>query len=86
MKPLVITAAVNGAETMREQNPAVPYTPEEIALEAKRCRVAGAAMVHVHGRKEDGTPTQDRETFSAILSAVREQTDVLVQFSTGGAV
>lgn len=86
MKPLIITAAVNGAETMREQNPAVPYTPEEIALEAKRCRDAGAAMVHVHGRKEDGTPTQDRETFSAILSAVRDQTDVLVQFSTGGAV
>lgn len=86
MKPLIITAAVNGAETMREQNPNVPYTPVEIAEEARRCRDAGASMVHVHGRLDDGTPTQDRQTFSRILSEIRKRTDVLVQFSTGGAV
>lgn len=83
---LIITAAVNGAETMREQNPNVPYTAAEIATEAVKCREAGAAMIHVHGRKADGTPTQDRETFGQILSAVRAQSDILVQFSTGGAV
>jgi 3-keto-5-aminohexanoate cleavage enzyme len=86
MEPLIITAAVNGAETMREHNPNVPYTPVEIAEEAVRCREAGAAMVHVHGRLDDGTPTQDRATFKAILQEIRARTDILVQFSTGGAV
>lgn len=84
--PLIITAAIVGAETMREQTPHVPYTPEEIADEALRCFEAGAAMVHVHGRRDDGTPTQDRETFAAILQAIRQRCEVLVQFSTGGAV
>jgi 3-keto-5-aminohexanoate cleavage enzyme len=83
---VMITAAVNGAETMRDQNPNVPYTASEIAAEALRCRDEGAAMIHVHGRLEDGTPTQDRGTFAAILEAVRQKTDILVQFSTGGAV
>ena len=84
--PLIITAAVVGAETMREHTPHVPYTPEEIAEEARRCRDAGATMVHVHGRHDDGAPTQDRETFGRILEETRERTDILVQFSTGGAV
>lgn len=86
MKPLIITAAVDGAETMREHNPNVPYTPVEIAEEAARCREAGASIVHVHGRRDDGTPTQDRETFRQILDETRARTDILVQFSTGGAV
>ena len=43
-------------------------------------------MVHVHGRRPDGSPTQDRETFRAILEETRKRSDVLVQFSTGGAV
>jgi 3-keto-5-aminohexanoate cleavage enzyme len=86
VEPLLITAALVGAETMREHTPHVPYTPEEIADEAARCREAGASMVHVHGRLEDGTPTQDRETFRRILEGIRERCDVLVQFSTGGAV
>jgi 3-keto-5-aminohexanoate cleavage enzyme len=84
--PLIITAAVDGAETMREHNPNVPYTPDEIAAEAVRCREAGASMVHVHGREDDGTPTQSREVFSEILDKIRERSDILVQFSTGGAV
>ena len=86
MEPLIITAAVVGAETMREHTPHVPYTPDEIADEAVRCREAGASMVHVHGRRDDGTPTQDRETFGKILAGIRQRSDILVQFSTGGAV
>lgn len=85
-QPLIITAAVVGAETMREDTPHVPYTPEEIAEEALRCYEAGATMVHVHGRREDGAPTQDRQTFAAILEGIRQRCDILVQFSTGGAV
>lgn len=84
--PLIITAAIVGAEVMREHTPYVPYTPEEIAAEAIKCREAGAAMVHVHGRLDDGTPTQSREVFSQILDRIRAQSDILVQFSTGGAV
>jgi 3-keto-5-aminohexanoate cleavage enzyme len=86
MTPLIITAAVDGAETMREHNPNVPYTPDEIAQEAVRCREAGASMVHVHGREDDGTPTQARDVFEQILNKIRERSDILVQFSTGGAV
>ncbi len=84
--PLIITAAVVGAETMREQTPHVPYSPEEIAEECSRCFDAGAAMVHVHGRHDDGSPTQGRDTYAAILDAIQQRCDVLVQFSTGGAV
>ena len=84
--PLIITAAVVGAEVMREHTPHVPYTPEEIADEALRCYNAGAAIVHVHGRHPDGSPTQDRQTFQQILEAIRDRCDILVQFSTGGAV
>lgn len=86
MKPLVITAAIVGAEVMREHTPYIPYTPEEIAVEAEKCRAEGAAMVHVHGRRDDGSPTQDRETYARILDKIRSRCDVLVQFSTGGAV
>ncbi len=86
MPPLVITAAVNGAELSREQCSVLPITPEEIAEEARRAREAGASVVHVHGRLADGTPTQDRETYRRILEAIRARTDVLIQFSTGGAV
>jgi 3-keto-5-aminohexanoate cleavage enzyme len=84
---LVITVAPCGAETVREHNPAVPYTPAEIAAEARRAFDAGARMVHVHARWDDGTPTQDagryRETVAAIRDAVPE---LIVQVSTGGAV
>lgn len=86
MPPLIVTAAVVGAETMREHTPHVPYTPEEIAEEALRCRQAGASIVHVHGRRDDGTPTQDRETFAEIFEQIRKRCDMVVQFSTGGAV
>ncbi len=84
---LVITVAPCGAETVRAHNPAVPYTPAEIAAEARRAFDAGARMVHVHARWDDGTPTQDagryRETVAAIRVAAPE---LIVQVSTGGAV
>lgn len=84
--PLIITAALNGAEVTKEQCPTLPITAKEIAAEARRARDAGASIVHVHGRTPEGTPTQDRETFRRILEAIRAETDILVQFSTGGAV
>lgn len=84
--PMVITAALVGAETTREQTPHLPITAEEIGVEAARCREAGAAMVHLHVRKPDGTPSQAPELFRAAIREIRKRCDVLIQTSTGGAV
>lgn len=83
---VLITAAINGAEITRAQTPALPITPDEVGAEALRCRDAGAAMVHLHGRRDDGTPTQDVATFRRYFAAIRERSDIIVQFSTGGAI
>src|SRR5262249_899795 len=84
VKPVLITAARVGAETTREQTPYLPITAEEIGEEARKCREAGAAMVHLHVREPDGRPSQKKELFAAAIAAVRERCDVLVQVSTGG--
>jgi len=84
--PVVITAALVGAETTREQTPYLPISAEEIGEEARRCREAGAAMVHLHVREPDGRPSQNKELFAAAVAEVRKRSDVLVQVSTGGAV
>jgi 3-keto-5-aminohexanoate cleavage enzyme len=81
-----VTAAVNGAEVTRAQFPALPITPSEVADEARRCADEGASILHLHGRLPSGQPTQDLETFRAYFAAVRERTDIIVQFSTGGAI
>ena len=86
MEKLIITAALTGAEVTREQQPALPLSPQEIAVAAQDCAAAGAAIVHVHARNPDGSSTQDREVYRRIIAAVRERCDVIVQVSTGGAV
>jgi uncharacterized protein (DUF849 family) len=83
MKPVVITAALTGVLATREQCPAIPYTPKEIAEEAKRSAEAGAAIVHIHARTPQGGPDWSVETFGEILTEVRARTDVIVNFSTG---
>jgi 3-keto-5-aminohexanoate cleavage enzyme len=83
---MVITAAMVGAETTREQTPYLPITAEEIAEDAAKCREAGCAMVHLHVRTPDGKPSQDTELFRAAIRAIRKKCDVLIQVSTGGAV
>lgn len=86
-EPLVITAAICGAEVTKEQNPAVPYTAEELAEEAARCFVEGARVVHLHVRHPDGRPTQDRQVFRVAIEAIRARApDLIIQVSTGGAV
>lgn len=87
MDKLIITAAICGAEVNKEQNPAVPYTIEEIAREAKSAYDAGAAIIHLHVREDDGTPTQRAGRFQEALDAIYKVCpDVIVQPSTGGAV
>lgn len=87
MDKLIITACICGAEVTKEQNPAVPYTVEEIAREAKSAYDAGASIIHLHVREDDGTPTQKKERFAECMDAVyRLCPDVIIQPSTGGAV
>ena len=86
-EPVIITAALVGAELTRENTPYLPLTPEEIAAEARSAYDAGAAMVHIHARDAEGAPTQDLEDYRRIIEAVRiSAPDVIVQVSTGGAV
>ena len=87
MEKLIITAAICGAEVTKEQNPAVPYTVEELVREAKSAVDAGAAIVHVHVREDDGTPTQSKERFKVCMDAIKAACpDVILIPSTGGAV
>ncbi|HPF18236.1 MAG: 3-keto-5-aminohexanoate cleavage protein [Bacillota bacterium] len=87
MEKLIISACICGAEVTKEQNPAVPYTVEEIVREAKSAYDAGASLIHLHVRWDDGTPTQDKARFQECIDAIREVCpDVIIQPSTGGAV
>jgi uncharacterized protein (DUF849 family) len=83
----IVTCAVVGAEVTREQSPAVPYTPEEIARAAVEAWREGAAVVHLHARHPDGRPSQRPEHFRDIVDRIRSAgCDVVIQCSTGGAV
>jgi len=87
MEKLIITAAICGAEVLKEHNPAVPYTVEECVREAKSAYDAGASIIHLHVRTDDGTPTQDKQRFKAVMDAIYKVCpDVIIQPSTGGAV
>ncbi len=80
----IITAALTGVLTTRMQSSAIPYTPEEIAEEARRSVDAGAAIVHIHARQDNGMPAYDVETYARIDTAVRARCpDVIINYSTG---
>jgi 3-keto-5-aminohexanoate cleavage enzyme len=79
----IISCALTGALTTRAQCPAIPYTPAEIGEEARRAAEAGAAIVHIHARNDDGTPTWAPETFRRIFEEVRARTEVIINLSTG---
>jgi 3-keto-5-aminohexanoate cleavage enzyme len=83
--PVVITCSISGAIANREQCPAIPYTPEEYAAEARRIVDEGGVMIHIHARKPDGTPSYEIEDFQAISEAIRGEVGdgVIVNFSTG---
>jgi 3-keto-5-aminohexanoate cleavage enzyme len=87
MDKLIITAAICGAEVTKEHNPSVPYTVEEIGREAELAYKAGASIIHLHVRYDDGTPTQDKERFKLCMEEIKRRCpDVIIQPSTGGAV
>ncbi len=85
MEKLIITVAVCGSAPMREQNPNVPYSPEEIAAEALRSWRAGAAIVHVHVRDpHTGAPAFDRVLFAEVVDRIRSESDMLINLTTSG--
>jgi 3-keto-5-aminohexanoate cleavage enzyme len=79
----VITCALSGVLANRKQCPAIPYTPEEIAEEARRAYEAGAAVVHIHARNDDGSPTFSPAVFARIKDEIRRRCPVILNFSTG---
>ena len=78
----VVTCAMAGAATRKEQNPAVPYGIKETIEEAVKCYQAGAAIVHIHVRDENGIPTHDPEYIIPVVEGIREKCPVLINLST----
>ena len=81
--PLIIAVAINGSRTRKADNPAVPYTAQEIADEIVRAAEAGAAIAHVHARMDDGRPTQSVDAFRRIVALVRDRSDIVLELSLG---
>jgi 3-keto-5-aminohexanoate cleavage enzyme len=82
--PVIISCSISGAVANREQCPAIPYTPEEYAAEARRIVDEGGSQIHIHARTPDGTPSYEIEDFRAITAAIRaEVEDVIINYSTG---
>jgi len=83
--PVVITCAISGVLANRAQCPAIPYTPEEYAAEARRIVDEGGTMIHIHARKPDGSPSFEVEDYKAISEAIRAEVGnaAIVNFSTG---
>ena len=82
--PVIITCSISGAVANRDQCPAIPYTPEEYAAEARRAVDEGASQIHIHARQPDGTPSYEIEDFKAITDAIlAEVGDVIINYSTG---
>ena len=86
MDPLVVTVAAVGAELTLDDQPNLPVTPELLATDAAECAAAGASIYHLHVRDESARPTMAIERFRAARAAIEDATDLIVQFTTGGAV
>jgi 3-keto-5-aminohexanoate cleavage enzyme len=84
-RPVVLTVAVTGADVFRENNPNIPYTTEEIATHAIDAAAAGATVVHLHVREDDGTPSGRPELFQDVIGRIRAGSDLLTMVSTGGS-
>jgi len=86
MDPLIVTVAPVGAELTPDQTPYLPLTPEQLGETAAACESAGASIVHVHCRTDDGANTHAVARFRDALQAIRSRSKLIVQFSTGGAI
>ena len=83
MRKVIITAAVTGSRPTKEMNPAVPYTPREIAESAVECWKAGAAIVHIHVRDpQSGHPEFRIELFKEVKDRIQQQVDMIINLTT----
>lgn len=85
-RKIILTVAPTGGMALKEQNPQLPTTPQEIADDVARCWEAGASVVAVHARRSDGLATCDPDVYSEINGRIRECTDIIINNSTGGGV
>jgi uncharacterized protein (DUF849 family) len=83
--PAVITCSISGALANRDQCPAIPYTPDEYAAEARRIVDEGGVHIHIHARTLDGKPSVEVEDFRAIRDAIADEVGdaAIINFSTG---
>ncbi len=82
---VIVTCALTGVVANRDQCPYLPYSPVEIADEAKRAYDAGAAVVHIHGREpQTGDQSWSTEIYSQIKHEVQKRCPVIINFSSGG--
>ena len=81
---VIVTCALTGVLANRDQCPWVPYTPVEIAEEARRAYEAGAAVVHIHARTDEGGATYEPSVYAAIRREIEQRCPVILNFSTGG--
>src|SRR3954467_15943339 len=82
--PVILSCSISGAIANRDQCPAIPYTPEEYAAEARRIVDEGGSQIHIHARTPDGVPSYEIEDFRAITEAIlAEVDDVIINYSTG---
>ena len=83
---VIITCAVTGSIHTPSMSPHLPITPDEIAEAAIGAAEAGAAIVHLHARNpKDGSPTQDPNLFRQFAGQIKAASDVVINFTTGGA-
>lgn len=83
---IIISCAVTGGVHTPTMSDALPVTPDEIAEQSIAAAEAGAAIVHLHARAEDGRPTGDPDMFMRFLPRIKQASDVVVNITTGGAV
>jgi 3-keto-5-aminohexanoate cleavage enzyme len=83
--PAIITCSISGAIANRDQCPAIPYTPQEYAAEARRIVDEGGVHIHIHARTPDGAPSYEVEDFAAIREAIIAEVGdaAIINFSTG---
>lgn len=84
MNKVIITVAPTGAWPKKEQNPNVPFMPEEIAEDVLRCCNAGAAIAHIHMRDHEGNGTMDSDRFAETVQFIREKSDMIINCTTSG--
>ena len=84
-RKVVVSAAITGGIHTPTMSKYLPKTPDDIIDQAVDAAKAGASIVHIHARNEDGSPTASHDTFERILSGIKKRSDVVIGITTGGA-